>query len=226
MMELNTPLPAAKQRLGWPQVVMIVLIAMLATVVLTLWLVKYYLFPSEFTPVTLDAGEQQVLSAKVERLDPPPLPSPAPQTGTGTTLKPEPYSEVGASRQVRFSERELNGMLAKNTDLARKVAIDLSDNLISANILVPMEEGFPVLGGKTIRVRAGVEFAYRDERPVVRLKGLSVMGVPMPNAWLGGLKNIDLVQEFGNDPGFWKSFADGVASIRVEEGQLTLELNE
>jgi hypothetical protein len=209
---------------------MIVLVAMLTTVALTLWLVKYYLFPSEFTPVALDAREQQVLSAKLARLDPLSAPAPGPAPGLpanrGTALKPEAYSEVGASRQVHFSERELNAMLAKNTDLARKVAIDLSDDLISARILVPMEEDFPVVGGKIIRVRTGVEFAYRDGRPSVRLKGVSVMGVPLPNAWLGGLKNIDLVQEFGNDPGFWKSFADGVASIRVEEGQLTLELQE
>jgi hypothetical protein len=141
-------------------------------------------------------------------------------------LQPQAYSEAGASRDVHFSERELNSLLAKNTDLARKVAIDLSDDLISARLLLPMDPDFPVFGGKTLRARAGVEFAYENERPIVKLRGVTIMGVPIPNAWLGGLKNVDLVGEFGSDSGFWKAFADGVAAVRVEEGTLMLQLKE
>lgn len=226
-MEANTPAATENgKRFGWLQVLAIVVIAILATAGLTLWLVKFYLFPSEFTPVTLDAKEEQVLSAKIESLDPI---SPTNRLSKGPqsdTLEPEAYSEVGASREIHFSERELNALLAKNTDLASRVAIDLSDDLISAKILVPVDEDFPMLGGRILRVRAGVEFAYDSGKPIVRLRGVSVMGVPMPNAWLGGLKNIDLVQEFGTDEGFWKSFADGVAAVRVEEGQLMLHLQE
>ena len=61
---------------------------------------------------------------------------------------------------------------------------------------------------------------------MVILRGLSVMGVPMPNAWLGGLKNIDLVQLFGTDPGFWRGFAEGVAAIQVRDGSLLIVLKE
>jgi hypothetical protein len=52
------------------------------------------------------------------------------------------------------------------------------------------------------------------------------MGVPIPNAWLGNLKNVDLVNEFGADRGFWKSFSEGVDNIRVEEGQMKIKLRE
>jgi hypothetical protein len=52
------------------------------------------------------------------------------------------------------------------------------------------------------------------------------MGVPMPNAWLGGIKNIDLVKEFGEDKGFWKAFADGVEDIKIKEGHLRIKLKE
>jgi hypothetical protein len=52
------------------------------------------------------------------------------------------------------------------------------------------------------------------------------MGIPIPNAWLGGLKNIDLISEFGDRNGFWSAFADGVEDIRVEEGQLKIQLKE
>ena len=89
-----------------------------------------------------------------------------------------------------------------------------------------MEPDFPVLGGKTLRFNAGVEMAYREGRPIVVLKGVSIMGVPIPNAWLGNLKNIDLVQEFGTDAGFWKSFSEGVDNIHVVEGTIKIKLKE
>ena len=82
------------------------------------------------------------------------------------------------------------------------------------------------MGGQILKVRAGMELAYRDNRPVVILKGISVMGVPIPNAWLGGMKNIDLVEHYGNETGFWKAFADGVDNIEIEDGRVTLLLKE
>ena len=80
------------------------------------------------------------------------------------------------------------------------------------------------MGGRTLRVSAGVEMAFSQGRPRVILKGVTVMGVPIPNAWLGNLKNIDLIREFGDSQGFWKSFADGVEDIHVEDGRLMVKL--
>jgi hypothetical protein len=110
--------------------------------------------------------------------------------------------------------------------MARKLAIDLSDKLISAKLLVPVDPDFPILGGKTLRVNAGVEMAYQNSKPIVILKGVSIMGVPIPNAWLGGLKNIDLISEFGDQQGFWAAFAEGVDNIRVDDGLLIIKLKE
>jgi len=225
-MENDSPIKREKKGLGWLQVLGIVIVAMLITVAITLWLVKVYLFPSEFTPVTLNESEQRVLDRKLQYLDQTTPPATGRAGADTRPLEPQPYSEDGASREVRFSERELNGLIANNTDLARKVAIDLSDDLISAVILMPMEPDFPIMGGKTLRVRAGVMFTYDNERPIVKLRGVSIMGVPLPNAWLGGLKNIDLVREFGSDEGFWKAFADGVDLIRVGDGKLFIKLKE
>ena len=209
------------------KIFLIVLVTMLVTVGVTLMVVKYYFFPSDFKPVQLSVKEEQVLDAKLDRLE---SMDSAYQPRRGSiesgALEPEAYSEAGADRSIRFSERELNSMLAKNTDLARKLAIDLSDNLMSVKLLVPVDEDFPIMGGKILKVRAGVELAYRDGKPVVVLKGVSIMGVPIPNAWLGGLKNIDLVEEFGSGDGFWKAFSDGVQDIRIVEGDLQIELKE
>jgi hypothetical protein len=214
---------------------LIVLVTVLVTVGATLWVARTFLFPSEFRPVHLSAREDQALDNKLERLDK--LGGSAGQharnssglpggRGNSGVLTPERYSEADADRTITLSERELNALLAKNTDLARKLAIDLSDNLVSARLLVPLDEDFPILGGQTLKVKAGLELTYRNNRPVVILKGISLMGVPIPSAWLGGLKNIDLVEAYGTNAGFWKSFADGVSSISVSEGKLQIKLKE
>ncbi|MFC1572687.1 arginine N-succinyltransferase [Candidatus Eisenbacteria bacterium] len=196
------------------KVIVIVLIVLILLAAGGFWLVKTYAFPSDFKPVVLKAQEEQQLDAKLSALDP------------KAALEPEPYSEEGADRTIRLTERELNALLAKNTDLAHRVALDLSTDLISAKILIPMEEDFPVLGGKTLRVKAGVEFAYGGGRPIVKLKGVSIWGVPLPNEWLGGMKNIDLVEQYGDQDGFWRTFAAGVDDVRVEEGLLVIQLKE
>lgn len=213
------------------RIFLIVLVTVLVTVGITLGIVKYYLFPSEFKPVQLSAAEEQVLDAKLNRLDTlqtTSFPRSGDKTAPGNSgvLKPEPYSEAGANRTITLSERELNALLARNTDLARKLAIDLSDKLVSAKLLLPIDEDFPFMGGRILKVRAGLELAYREQKPIVILKGVSVMGVPIPNAWLGGLKNIDLVEQYGTEEGFWKAFADGVEDIRISEGNLNIELKE
>ena len=86
--------------------------------------------------------------------------------------------------------------------------------------------GIDTQGGRTLRVNAGVELSFANGRPLVKLKGVSLMGVPIPNAWLGNLKNVDLVNEFGANPGFWQSFAAGVDYIQVEDGRLLVRLKE
>ena len=207
--------------LRWPQITAIVLLTVVATALLTVWLIRVYVFPPQFEPVVLSKQEEQVLQAKIERLE---VIAPGP-AGEGT-LTPEPYSEDAAARTVTFTERELNAMLAKNTEMADRVAIDLSDKLVSAKILVPLDEDFPLFGGRILRVKTGLAFDYQDGRPMMKLMGVTLMGVPLPGAWLGGLKNVDLITEFGQEPGFWKSFADGVADIEVQEGALRLRLRE
>jgi hypothetical protein len=152
--------------------------------------------------------------------------TPAKSDADPATAEPQPYSEVGASRVVEFSERELNGLLAQDPDLGSRVAIDLWNDLVSLVALVPIPQDFPIMAGRNVRLNAGAEFAFSNDRPTLLLKGVSIMGVPLPNAWLGNLKNVDLIEEFGNDPGFWKSFAAGVAAVEVREGRLLLELQE
>jgi len=203
----------------------IVLLAVVVSVAVTVFVVTQYLFPKQFDPVELSQQEEIVLNKKLKQFGLPALSSEG-SDNTNAPLEPEPYSEVGAKREVEFSEKELNAMVARNSDLSDTMSIDLSENLTSIKMIIPLDPDFPILGGKTLKVNAGAEVAYANGRPIVKLKGVSVWGVPIPNAWLGGLKNVDLVSEFGGDEGFWKSFAEGVESIKVEEGHLQIKLKE
>ena len=220
----------AKSGLRGMHVVWIVILTILVTAAVTFWIVRSYIYPGDFEPVELSVKEQQTLNAKLKVLgyeaDHTTI-SKAPASETDEQwLRPEPYSEAGGKREVAFSERELNAMIANNPDLAKKLAFDMSNNLLSSRLLVPVDPDFPILGGKTLRVAAGVEMAFRNKKPVVILKGVSVMGIPIPNAWLGGLKNIDLISEFGDEQGFWAGFADGVEEIHIEEGKLKVKLKQ
>ncbi len=231
---MNQP-PATEQRASRSRgfklrhVIFIMLAVMAITAGVTAWIIKSTFFAPPLEPVVLKQQEQAVLDQKLAVFTgglKQQQSSPQDQSGAEGTLAPEKYSEDGLSRTVDLSERELNALLAKNTDLADKVALDLADDLISLRIRMPMDEDVPILGGKTLKVKAGAELAYENGRPRVVIKGVSIMGIPMPSAWLGGLKNVDLVEEFGGDDGFWKQFAAGVDGIRVTEGAVKIELKE
>jgi hypothetical protein len=203
-----------KGGLRWSHVLWIVFATILLTAGATYWTVRTYVFAKDFKPVVLKQKELVVLNKKLEQLGfTPETPKPDVQGNQSTQknefdsdgkLVPEAYSEIGSKREVTLTERELNALLAKNTDLARN----------------------PVLGGKTLRVTGGLEVAYENSKPIVVLRGVSIMGIPIPNAWLGGMKNIDLVKEFSTSEGFWKAFSDGVENIHVEDGHLIVKLKE
>lgn len=216
----NTVQPQRK-RFDTLHVVLFTLLAFIVTALIAVWVFRIYLFPSEFEPVALTQKEEQVLNRKLETLG-----IPGSHTVANKPLQPERYSEEGAKREVTFSEREVNAMVSKNTDLADKLAIDLSDDMVSAKLLVPLDEDFPIMGGKTLKLKAGIGLAYKEGKPVIVLKGVSVMGVPVPNAWLGNMKNIDLIEQYGGKQGFWESFAEGVDQLVVEEGELKIKLKE
>lgn len=231
----QAPAPSRK-RFSAFQVLLIILGVILATFVLTLFSVRYFLFAKPFEPVELSEREARQLDHKLDRLERSSgialqdlaggKRSEQSEFTADGSLKPEPYSEEGAIRELYFSERELNGLLAHNTDLARSLAIDLSEDLVSARVLLPFDPDFPFLGGKTLRVRAGLELAHVKGKPVVRLKGISLMGVPLPKAWLGGIKGLDLVREYGKEDGFWKAFSEGIEELSVLEGELVVRLQQ
>lgn len=106
------------------------------------------------------------------------------------------------------------------------MAIDLSPGLVSDRVLVPFDPDVPVIGGKTLRLKTGLSYSFAGGKPALMFKGVTVMGVPLPNAWLGGLKNIDLIQQAGQESGFWKTCGEGIESLQIEDGGVTIHLKE
>jgi hypothetical protein len=211
---MDTPAPRPPRTFSSKQVALMVLLTVLLTAAITVAVIASNVFVTAFKPVHLTSEEQHVLSGKIERLSHP---------AQTQALTPEPYTEDAAAREIRLSEKELNALLAHNTQFATRLAIDLSGDLLSAKFLLPLDPDLPLVGGKTLKINAGIGLAYAHGKPVVTIKGISVWGVPLPNAWIGGVKNIDLVHEYG-DAGFWKAFAAGVEDLKIEEGKLVVVL--
>jgi len=215
---------------GCWHVVAIVFAVMLVTALATAWWVKHNIYASEFSPTKLSVKEQTALDAKLDRIGEPSLPGrgrdePDPVLPSGA-LAPAPYSEEGTRREISFTEKELNALIAKDPETAKRVAVDLSEDLVSIKLVLPVEEDVVFLGGKTLRLKMGMTLAYRDNKAVVALRGVTLGGVPLPNAWLGNLKHKNLVEEFGGDAGFWELFADGVENMQVKEGHILVKLKE
>lgn len=215
--------PDSKPRsLSLKAVVAIVLLAILISVVATLLVARIWFFPSSIKPVELNEDEEMVLETKIDALNARGVPGDGDISGPSSGV----YTEHPEDRILYFTQRELNAMIARNPDLAQRVSIHLSDRLISANMLVTLPADFPVLGGRTVRLSSGLHVDYQQGKPVITVEGVSIMGVPVPGAWLGGIKGRDLTAFYAEDEGFWSAFAQGVRDLKVEDGRLRVELAE
>jgi cytoskeletal protein RodZ len=212
----------SSQRFSGKQVLLFVGLAVLATALVTAWWVNQYLYAATFEPTQLTKSEQRSLDSKMAQL------RQVDDSGSSPDgpLEPEPYSEEGASREIQLTEREVNSLIAKDAEMAKHVAVDLADNLVSVKLVVPVTEEMPIVGGKTLKLNFGVELSYANGKPVVAMQGISLGGVPLPSAWWGDIKHINLVEEFGGPGGFWDQFAKGVQDLKIQDGRLRITLKE
>lgn len=226
----TAPSDSSSQRFSSTQVLLFVGLTVLATALVTAWWINQYLYAATFEPTQLTQSEEHSLDSKMAQLrqiDESSSSSPKPQVASpGGPLEPEPYSEEGASREIQLTEREVNALIAKDADVAKHVAVDLAENLVSVKLVVPVNEEVPLVGGKTLKLNFGVELSYANGKPVVAMEGVSLGGVPLPSAWWGDIKHINLVEEFGGPGGFWDQFSKGVEDLKIQDGQLHITLKE
>ncbi|AHE98533.1 arginine N-succinyltransferase [Thioalkalivibrio paradoxus ARh 1] len=171
----------------------------------------------------MSAAEERILDEKLDRLrgvaGEGPDRTPGNRVAPGDAERPEIYREDPERRRIEFSERELNGLIARDPALAGRAAVRLSPGQVSASFRVDLPEEIPLFGGRRLRVQTGLQLLTRDERVQARLVGVSVAGVPLPDAWLGGLKGQDLLATSG-----LAALGAGIEALQVDDGRLDLLL--
>ena len=200
-----------------------------ATSAATAWIATSYLFPKSLRPVTLEPDGTEALDAKLGRLDVGLRSGPKAATAPAGCSNPAGTARKGLRERSAFSEREIDALLAANAESSCRQGRDRpvagpgqrEDACFRSTRTCPCSAGRP-------SQRHGRPRAELPERPapLSSFRGVSLWGVPIPNAWLGNLKNVDLVAYYG-DEGFWHAFAgQSVNDIAVSDGRLAIELKE
>ncbi|MBS0001957.1 MAG: hypothetical protein KFF45_02650 [Thioalkalivibrio sp.] len=204
-----------------------VIVLLLTVLLLAAGLRIHYLMQAEReTAATLSPAEQDTLDEKLavlrdasaraasETAEPA-----EPLADRETAPAPEAYEEDPERRYLRFTERELNAAIARDPALAGRAAVRLSPERISTSFLVDVPEDLPMFGGRRVRVQAGLQVTTEGDRVQARLLGVSVAGVPLPNAWLGGFKGRDLLEGSA-----LSALGAGIQSVEVGDGWVAVRL--
>ena len=162
---------------------------------------------SAFKPVQLSVTEQKVVEDKLATLDGAPPSDP--------------------SKTIVLNEREINGYLQQQ-GLGEKVKVSINDGKVAATVLAPVENDVPLFGGHTLRLKVAFNTKLDDQRRfALSLADVSISGISLPNAWLGGLKGLNLLSssDSGN-PDLVKGFAAGIKDFQMRNGEMRIVLNE
>ncbi|HUF61846.1 MAG TPA: hypothetical protein VMN36_07205 [Verrucomicrobiales bacterium] len=234
--ESAAPLPVRKRRgfffyAGWT--LLFLAVAGLAGLGAAAWWYHHNFHASPFRPVVLSQEQQESVDLKIEALNspgsklPPGMLDPAGEERIERSTPGAPSAETGdrARRTLVFTETEINGVLHHNSDLGEYLDIDLDRDRISARAIVPFPADVPFIGGKTLRLRLSLG-AFLDEanRLAIIVQDVSVGGVPLPAAWLGGLKGANVVEEYSSEHGLLKALADGIEEFDLQDGKMTVIL--
>lgn len=131
-------------------------------------------------------------------------------------------------RTIVFSEREVNGFINHNTGLADKVYLDFEDDVIVAKFAYTFEDDVPMVGGQMVKLRChvGARLDENTRKLFLALQDVTINGIPVPNAWLGEIKNKNLFDQASDaEPtGFLKALSDGIEDIELRSNQLRVRL--
>jgi hypothetical protein len=194
----------------------IVLACCLLTAVGTVWWVKHNIYASPLHPVQLSQSEKTALDAKLAKLE-----------LSEEVVPPEaPAKTDGDPRTISISSKEINAFLA-NQGIGEQVKLDVTRNRIAANFLLPIDKDAPLFAGTTLRIRLALNALMNENgKLVVKVDDVSLGGIPLPNAWLGDIKGLDLItSNIGEDPAL-ERFAAGIKEFRLENGHVHIVLNE
>jgi len=210
------------------------LLLIVATVAITLWWIQ-----RPIKPVVLSDKERTVVQAKLRYLEdadagtssaksprsPEDKNGQAPTPATKADQAAErPY--IAGSKELKLTEREINGLLNANTDLGNSVRLEFATDAVNAYLAIPIPKDFPVAGGKMFRARGRFRLSLGDEgTPFAILEDVTVFGLSLPKAWLGGIKGENLLCDaVGQRKG--SQILKGIKSLRIEPGALVLKVED
>ena len=204
------------------------LLIIAGTVAFTIWWIQ-----RPIKPVVLSSKEKVAVDAKLQRIQggTPASTNPGARSGTpqpDSGLEPEVPQRfyVPGSKELKITEREINGLLNANTDLGKSVRLEFDQDAINAYVAVRIPDDFPVGGGKMFRARGRFRVSLGNGgKPFAILEDVTVFGLSLPKAWLGGIKGENLIGEAmtGNNQ---SPVLKGIKSLKVEPGALVLELQD
>ena len=150
--------------------------------------------------------------------------APPPATAEASPKPGRPY--VPGSKVFKLTEREINGLLNVNTDLGKSVRLEFAQDAVNAYVAVRIPADFPMGGGKMFRARGSFRVSLGNGgAPYAVLEDVTVFGLSLPKAWLGGLKGENLIsQAVGEHKG--SAVLRGIKTLRVEPGALVLEVED
>ena len=219
--------------------ILALILLLVATVAITIWWIQ-----RPIKPVVLSAQEKATVDEKIRHLGggktaAPASPlAPAPKRGGGAPPPPAVAlpdtgaislpngSYVPGSKVFKLTDREINGLLNANTDLGNSVRLEFATDAVNAYLAVPIPQDFPVGGGKIFRARGRFRVSLGNGgAPYAILDDVTVFGLSLPKAWLGGLKGENLLERaMGERNG--SPILRGIKSLRLEPGALVLEVED
>ncbi|QQL45777.1 hypothetical protein [Sulfuriroseicoccus oceanibius] len=211
-MSAPPPVPAAPRRRGCFFYAVLAVIGAAIVFVLgisaTLWWLQ-----RPIKPVELSAKESEVVEEKLTNLQ-----------------EPESRYEEGSKNMV-FTEREINGLINEHTELGDTLRIELDPDAVNAYLAVPIPEDSAILPGKQFKARARIEVELEDldnglTRPRLEIADVTVYGISLPNAWLGGIKGKDLGRELFGGGRDSQLVIQGVEELRIERERIEIILAE
>ncbi len=204
------------------------LLIIVGTVALTIWWIQ-----RPIKPVVLSPREKATVDAKLRRIEGGPAAGAntgakpgVPQTGSGIEPEVPQRFYVPGSKVLKLTEREVNGLLNANTDLGKSLRFEFDQDAVNAYLAVRIPDDFPIGGGRMFRARGRFRVSLGNGgKPYAILEDVTVFGISLPKAWLGGIKGENLISEAvtGNSQ---SPVLKGIKSLRVEPGALVLELED
>ncbi|MGJ8673057.1 hypothetical protein [Rubritalea sp.] len=163
----------------------------------------YWYFNRPITPTVLTGAEQIILDKKVTDLE-------------------DPSYQPG-SKDIIFTEREVNALIHHNTTLGDKLKIEFARDAIHARVRTDLDPDLPILGGKELKARARFKISSDQDTPSLILDDVTLWGISLPNAWLAELKGQNLLSNIGLEQ---NQISRGIEELKVEHGEIHIRLAE